>query len=154
GFGIFYGEADYLSSESARWINQTPDFTEVITNTNNIRPAAIVRDGFNPVLLPASAPVPGTNLEASYDFFPNQYSAQWFFDVQRELPGDIVFQAGYQASKSTNLYRGRNINQPGPHPSIPASQRRLRPTWNNITLRDYGNNSNYNALVAKAEKRF
>lgn len=154
GFGLFYGEADYLTSESARWINQTPDFTEVITNGTNVRQAAFVRDGFAPVELPARAPVAGTNLEASLDEYPNQYSTQWFFDVQRELPGDILFQAGYQGSKSTHLYTGRNINNGGPHPAIPENQRRVRPRWNGVTLRDNGSNSNYNAFVAKAEKRF
>jgi len=154
GAGVFYGEADYLTSESARWINQTPDFTEVITNTNNIVPAAIVRDGFAPVTLPARAPVAGTNLEVSRDEYPNQYASQWFFDAQRELPGDVLFAMGYQGAKATHLYAGRNINSPGPHPTIPATQRRVRPTWNNVTLRDPGFNSSYNALVAKAEKRF
>ncbi|MCL4402636.1 MAG: TonB-dependent receptor [Acidobacteria bacterium] len=154
GAGMFYGEADYLTSESARWINQTPDFTEVVTPTNNIVPAAIVRDGFTPVTLPAKAPVPGTNLEVSREEYPNQYASQWFFDLQRELPGDILFGFGYQGAESTHLYEGRNINNGGPHPTIPANQRRVRPTWNNITLRDPGYNSSYNALVAKAEKRF
>jgi hypothetical protein len=154
GFGLFYGEADYITSESARWINQTPDFTEVITITDNITPAAIVANGFDPVQLPASAPVPGTNIEVSKDDFPNQYAAQWFFDIQRELPGDIVLALGYQGAKATHLYAGRNINNGGPHPSIPERLRRVRPTWNNVTLRDNGANSNYNALIARAEKRF
>jgi len=154
GAGLFYGEADYLTSESARWINQTPDFTEVVTNTNNITPAAIVRDGFSPVTLPARAPVAGTNLEVSRDEYPNQYASQWFFDVQRELPGDILLAVGYQGAKATFLYQGRNINFGGPHPTIPAAQRRVRPTWNSVTLRDPGTNSSYNALVAKGEKRF
>ena len=154
GAGIFYGEADYLTSESARWINQTPDFTEVITNTNNIVPAAIVNNGFTPVTLPAAAPVPGTNIEVSRDEYPNQYAAQWFFDVQRELPGDILLAVGYQGASSTHLYVGRNINNGGPHPSIPENQRRVRPRWNNITLRDPMLKSSYNALVTRAEKRF
>ncbi|MGH9722770.1 MAG: carboxypeptidase regulatory-like domain-containing protein [Bryobacteraceae bacterium] len=154
GAGIFYGEADYITSESARWINQTPDFTEVITTSNNIVPAAIVRNGFAPVQLPASAPVAGTNIEGSRDEFPNQYASQWFFDVQRELPGDVLVAVGYQGAKATHLYQGRNINNGGPHPSIPENQRRVRPRWNNVTLRDPGFNSSYNALVAKVEKRF
>jgi hypothetical protein len=154
GAGMFYGEADYITSESARWINQTPDFTEVVTNGTNVAQAAFVRDGFAPVTLPAKAPVFGTNVEVSRDAFPTQYSTQWFFDLQRELPGDMLFAAGYQGSKSTHLYTGRNINNGGPHPSIRESLRRVRPQWNSVTLRDNGANSNYNALVARVEKRF
>jgi hypothetical protein len=154
GAGIFYGEADYLTSESARWINQTPDFTEVTTTSNNIVPAAIVRDGFAPVQLPAAAPVPGTGVDVSRDEYPNQYASQWFFDIQRELPGDILFAAGYQGAKATHLFQSRNINNGGPHPTIPENQRRVRPRWNAVNLRDPGYNSSYNAFVARAEKRF
>jgi Carboxypeptidase regulatory-like domain len=154
GFGIFYGEADYLTSETARWINQTPDFTEVIVNGTNTTQAAFVKDGFTPVELPAKAPVSGTNIEVSYDKLPNQYSTQWFFDLQRELPGDLLFVGGYQGTKSTHLYQGRNINNGGAHPTIRESLRRVRPMWNNVTLREARGNANYNALVAKLEKRF
>ena len=154
GFGIFYAEADYITSESARWINQTPDFTEVVTTGSNITPAATVQNGFPLVTLPAKAPVSGTTVEVSRDDYPNQYSTQWFLDFQRELPGDVLLAVGYQGSKSTHLYAGRNINNGGPHPTIRESTRRVRPQWNAVTLRDPGYNSNYNALVAKVEKRF
>jgi len=154
GFGLFYGEADYLTSETARWINQTPDFTEVITNGTNVTQAALVRNGFAPVVLPARAPVPGTNVDTSSLEAPNQYSTQWFFDIQRELPGDLLLVAGYQGSKSTHLFANRNINNGGPHPSVRETLRRVRPTWNAVNLRTFGSNSNYNALVSRLEKRF
>ncbi len=154
GFGLFYGEADYLTSETARWINQTPDFTEVITNGTNLAQAAFVRNGFAPVVLPATAPVTGTNVETGSVKMPNQYSTQWFLDIQRELPGDMLLVVGYQGAKSSQRYRGRNINNGGPHPSIQESLRRVRRNWNGVTLREAGSNSNYNALVSKVEKRF
>ena len=154
GAGLFFGEADYLSSESARFINQTPDFTEVTTVTNNIVPAAIIRNGLPPVQLPASAPVNGTGIDVSRDEYPTQYNSQWFFDIQRELPGDMLFAVGYQGAKATHLFQSRNINNGGPHPTIPENQRRVRPQWNAVNLRDPGFNSVYNAMVAKIEKRF
>jgi hypothetical protein len=154
GFGIFYGEADYLTSESARWINQTPDFTEVIVDGTNTSPAALVSNGFVPVVLPASAPVHGTNVDTTSPNFPNQYSTQWFLDVQRELPGDMVFVIGYQGTKSTHLFDSRNINNGGPDPAIKESLRRVRPNWNAVNLREAATKSNYNALVTRVEKRF
>ncbi|MGH9662148.1 MAG: carboxypeptidase regulatory-like domain-containing protein [Bryobacteraceae bacterium] len=154
GLGLFYGEADNTQSESARWSNLTPDFTEVVLNTtDNVTPIARVRDGFSPVQLPAPAPVANTNVAVTTDAYPTQYATQWFFDIQREF-GDVLFQAGYQGAKATHLFAGRNINNGGPHPTIPEIRRRVRPTWNAVDLRDYGANSSYNALVAKAEKRF
>lgn len=154
GVGLFYGEADNTGSESARWVNQTPDFTEVTLPTrDNVTPSTRVRDGFVPVQLPASAPVPNTTVAVTLDEYPNQYVSQWFFDIQREF-GDILFELGYQGAKATHLFAGRNINNGGAHPTIPEVQRRVRPTWNTVNLRDNGANSIYNALVAKAEKRF
>jgi len=154
GFGLFYGEADNYNSESARFRNQTPDFTEVVLNTpDNIRPVTLVRNGFIPVQLPAAAPVPNTNVSVSLDDYPTQYASQWFFDIQRQL-GEVLVAVGYQGAKATHLYAGRNINNGGPHPSIPEVQRRVRRTWNSVSLNDNGANSNYNALVARAEKRF
>ena len=126
----------------------------MVTHGTNVAPAVLVQNGFPLVTLPAKEPVAGTNLEVSRDDYPTQYATQWFFDLQRELPGDILLAVGYQGAKSTHLFGGRNINNGGPHPTIQANQRRVRPKWNNITLRDNGDNSNYNAFVLKAEKRF
>lgn len=154
GFGIFYGEADNTGSESARFANQTPDFTEVTLPTlDNVTPRTTVKDGFVPVQLPASAPVPNTTVTTTKDDYPTQYNSQWFFDIQREV-GSLLLEIGYQGAKATHLFAGRDINLPGPHPTIPAVQRRIRPQWNGVSLRDNGANSSYNALVAKAEKRF
>lgn len=61
---------------------------------------------------------------------------------------------GYQGTKSTKLFVSRNVNHPGPHPSIPATQRRLRPMWNAVTYAEFGANANYNALTGRIEKRF
>ncbi|HZO55836.1 MAG TPA: TonB-dependent receptor [Bryobacteraceae bacterium] len=154
GFGLFYGEADNGATEAARWHNLSPDFTEVVLNTtDNVTPITFVKDGFVPVQLPAPAPAANTNVTVTKDIFPNQYASQWFLDVQREFSG-ILFEVGYQGAKATHLFANRNINNGGPHPSIPEIRRRVRPTWNAVNLNDNGANSLYNALVTKAEKRF
>ncbi len=154
GFGLFYGEADNTQSESARFLNLSPDFTEVnLPTTDNVTPVALVRTGFVPVQLPASAPVSNTNVDVTPYKYPTQYVSQWFFDLQREF-GDMIFAAGYQGAKATHLFANRNINNGGPDPSIPAVRRRVRPFWNGVNLHDTGANSSYNALTAKAEKRF
>ena len=154
GLGLFYGEADNGATEAARWHNLSPDFTEVVLNTtDNVTPITLVKDGFVPVQLPAPAPAANTNVTVTKDSFPNQYASQWFIDVQREF-GGILFEVGYQGAKATHLFANRNINNGGPHPSIPEIRRRVRPTWNAVNLNDNGANSLYNALVTKAEKRF
>jgi hypothetical protein len=153
GFGLFYGEADAITSENARWVNQTPDFTEVTTNGTNVAQAALVQTGFAPIQLPAAAPLRGTSVSVTKDKYPTQYATEWSFDVQRQLPGSVLISVGYQGAKSTHLAVSRNINNPGPDPSVPANQRLLRPFWTSVSLQDNGANANYNALMAKAEKR-
>lgn len=154
GFGLFYGEADNTGSESARWVNQTPDFTEVALPTvDNVTPVTRVSTGFTPVQLPASAPVANTGIAVTKDELANQYVSQWFLDIQREVK-DVLVSVGYQGAKATHLFASRNINNGGPHPTIPEVRRRVRPQWNAVSLRDNGANSSYQSLVAKAEKRF
>ncbi|MCP5109699.1 MAG: hypothetical protein GY953_02565, partial [bacterium] len=152
--GLFYAEGDIVTDDGSSWARQTPDFTEVITPTDNIQPATLVKDGFPFVQLPADAPVPNTGAAARYRQRKNQYAAQWFFDLQRELPGEVVWVIGYQGTKSTHMPYRLNINHPGPHPSIPERQRRLRPERTAVTLSEPGAIANYNALVTRFEKRY
>ncbi|MFN7931951.1 MAG: carboxypeptidase regulatory-like domain-containing protein [Bryobacteraceae bacterium] len=152
GFGFFFAEAD--ASAYNRWVNQTPDFTEVTTPSDNITPAAVVRDGLPIVQLPARAPVANTGVNTRSPNFVTQYSTQWFFDLQQELPGSIVMTLGYQGTKSTKLFVSRDVNNGGPHPSIPAVQRRVIPNWTAVNYAEMGANANYNAFTARGEKRF
>lgn len=154
GAGIYYGEPGVLSWEHASFYNQTPDFTEVIRNGTNTTVAALVRDGFAPVELPATAPVNGTNLISGPIQRTSLYTSQWFFDVQQLLPGDILATFGYEGSSSKQLERLRELNNGGPHPSIPENLRRPRPQWNNVAFYGAGTNASYNALLARVEKRF
>jgi hypothetical protein len=91
--------------------------------------------------------------------FPNRrsnlYASQWFFDLQRNLPGDVLLTLGYIGTKSTALAMTRNINQPlTPSATVAANQRLIRPQFGAVTLHENGLNASYNALTAKAERRF
>ena len=152
--GIFYGEADIVT-EGAAWSRQVPDFTEIITPTfDNITPVTLVQDGFLPVTLPAEEPLPNTGASSYYQKRPTQYAKQWFVDVQRELPADLVWIVGYQGSSTTHMLYRLDINNPGPDPNIPANRRRLRPERTGVTIFEPGAIANYNALVTRLEKRF
>jgi len=43
--------------------------------------------------------------------FPNPYSQSWNLDIQRQLPGQILFEAAYVGSTGTHLPRFRQIDQ-------------------------------------------
>jgi hypothetical protein len=152
--GFFYGESDSVTGGSV-WSRQTPDFTEITTPTfDNITPVTLVKDGFLPVTLPATEPLPNTGANASYQRQPTQYSGQWFLDVQRELAGNMVWVIGYQGSSTKHIQYSLDINNPGPHPTIPAARRRLRPERTAVNLSEPGALASYNALVTRLEKRF
>ena len=47
GFGIIYAQDDSFSSQSARWMNQSPDFVEYSFATlDRINPLLILQNGF------------------------------------------------------------------------------------------------------------
>jgi hypothetical protein len=74
---------------------------------------------------------------------------QWNFNIQRMLPGSIVFEIGYMGSKSSHFDSPRTVN-----PYVPGTTRRIYPDWGpieNISLDAAGT---YHGLLMKAEKRF
>jgi len=157
GFGIIFAEDDTFYQQSARWINQSPDFVEYsLATVDRINPLATLSGGFPAVTLPAtSVPGPasvGINVQAAK--MPDQYSQQWFFDVQRELPLDILMTVDYSGNGARRLIYGLDYNLPyGPAASTVAS-RRIFPYYTGVTRQMPMGNSSYQALLWKAEKRF
>lgn len=157
GFGIIYAQDDSYSSQSSRWINQSPDFVEYsFATVDRINPLLILQNGFPTVQLPAtSVPGPasvGINVQAAS--MPDQYSEQWFFDLQRELPYDTLMTLGYSGNGGHKLIVGLDYDLPyGPAASTVAS-RRIFPYYTGVTRQMSMGNSSYNALLWKVEKRF
>ena len=73
-----------------------------------------------------------TSIEAQPAKMADQYSEQWFFDLQRELPFDILTTIGYQGNGTHHMlivmdYDGRNLTgvvNPGAN-AIPIKLARL-----------------------------
>ena len=153
--GVFFGGADSIINDHTAWASNPPEFTEVTRNGSNTVPAAIVQNGLPVIQLPASQPVLGAGVIAHPLANKVSYSSQWFSEVQRELTGNMVFAAGYQGTTGSRLAVSQDINFPGPSPSVPASQRLLRPQFGSLELRGVPmGHSSYHALTARVEKRF
>lgn len=153
GAGIFYGEPNSLSSEGANFRSSAPKQTEVTLQTDNVKTEYFVNQGFpafdNSVLRP------GVSMFSFPERRRNLQAHQWFFDLQRTLPGDTLLTVGYAGTSAQNIFNSTNINQPfTPSATVNANQRRIRPQFSNITYHDTMLHSNYNALTAKVEKRF
>jgi len=157
GFGIIYAQDDSFSSQSARWMNQSPDFVEYSFATlDRINPLLILQNGYPPVQLPATS-VPGpaaVAINIQNPTMPDQYSEQWFFDLQRELPYDTLMTLGYSGNGAHRQIVPLDYDVPyGPAASSVASRRNF-PYYTGVTRQMPMGNSSYDALVWKVEKRF
>jgi hypothetical protein len=157
GFGIIFAQADSFYQQTARWWNQSPDFVEYSFSTvDRINPLLTLQKGFPAVTLPAtSVPGPasvGINIQTRN--MPDQYSQQWFFDLQRELPYDTLMTVAYSGNGARKLIVGLDYNVPyGPAASTVASRRNF-PYYTGVTRQMPMGKSSYNAFVWKLEKRF
>lgn len=156
GFGLYYGQPDAISHDGdARFANLPPDFTEIGFQTDRlIQPALVVRNGYPAGLLPATVIQENVTVKTAMARMPNQYAMQWFFDVQRQLPGQTVLTVSYLAAEARHLVWTRNLNQPLVPAAGAIKQNRPWPFFNGITYRDAGSNSSYHGLGLKAEKRY
>ena len=125
-----------------------------------------------PVALPASVPTVTlgqalASVQASNTLSPtsiagdfdNAYVQSWNLNIQHEFGESLSASIGYFGSKGTHLQITRNINQilpdgTRPFRSVSASSAIMPNTFlANITQRESGGNSSYNALWVTANKR-
>ncbi|HYM13343.1 MAG TPA: hypothetical protein VEU62_21575 [Bryobacterales bacterium] len=156
GFGMFYGEPDSIAHDGTeRFWNQAPAFTEISFPTDRLlQPGLIVQDGFPAGLLPTTKLQPNVLARSAFPFIPTQYSMQWFYDLQRELPLQTVVTLSYIGSGTRHLVQTLDANQPlTPAPGA-VQPRRPLPFFAGLTLMDPLGNASYQAVTAKAEKRY
>lgn len=157
GVGVIFAQADSLSTQSSRARQNAPDFIEFTFETlDRINPRLVLKDGFPRVQLPATV-VPGpasVSVTSQESHYPAQYSQQWFVDVQRELPFDILATAAYAANGTRQLIANVNYNLPVGPSSAPIASRRVWPFYTAVNRQQSLGNLSYQALTLKAEKRF
>ncbi len=153
GGGIFYGEPNNLGTDNANFVPGAPRATEIGIQNNFETSNNLVRNGFPTLVFGTTIPR-GAGITVFPDFRQNLQAYQWFFDVQRTLPLDILLTLGYNGTKGSFLTFNQNVNLPlTPNPTVPANQRFNRPEFNAINIAQTGLNSSYNSLAFKLEKR-
>jgi outer membrane receptor protein involved in Fe transport len=104
----------------------------------------------------ASGTIAPTSIDKNFD---NSYVQSWNLNIQREVKTGIGVSVGYYGSKGTHLQITRNLNQfvngVRPITRLSASSP-ISPNTGltNITQRESGGNSSYNAMWLTANKRF
>jgi len=122
GYGIFYLPVDirwndaphnlFINSFSTSWLPAQSDGVtpkDILSNPfpNGITPPF----GRNQALIN----VQGNGNEAPVNGNPAPYAQQWNFDIQRQFPGNLLFDVAYAGSKGTHLpMHDQTLNQLAP----------------------------------------
>jgi hypothetical protein len=103
GFGTFYGEPSVEDQDGSRYFIEPPTWTEISFPTDRLfSPALNVSQGFPTGLFPVTTLQPNSSVTTAQASKPNQYTLEWFVDVQRALPGQIVVTASYMVKVGEN----------------------------------------------------
>jgi hypothetical protein len=168
GYGIFYNGAYQVSVNNLMSLGfslngsfPSPDggYTPAFLFRNGM--PAVPRDKLGPEY--GAVPV-GGKVTTAPEFIAkdhvNGYSQQWNFTVQKELPGNIVFESAYLANVGHKLSGpNANINMiplvKGRGPAVQNQTARTFPQFGNVTsISPSWGNSTYHSLNVKFEKRF
>jgi hypothetical protein len=120
GYGLFYLPVDvrwndaphnlFINSFSTPWTTAKSDGVTPIDPLKNPEPVTGIIPPFG--RNQARIDVQGNGNEAALPNNPAPYVQQWNFDIQRQLPGNTLFDIAYAGSKGTHLpMHDQNLNQ-------------------------------------------
>jgi outer membrane receptor protein involved in Fe transport len=155
GYGLFYGKTQ--GNELQFKINAPPlVFSTSLTGAVGTPNLSWDTDAFPD---PASPDFPvGTLSPFSVD--PRDrtpYLQQWNFSLNQSITSNLLLEVAYAGSKGTKLTERVNINQarlPETGNVTPIAVRRRFPGFGDILSANWQENSNYNALQTRLERRF
>ena len=160
GYGVFYnpGNSESVYMRRHRQLPFGPIVTADINqfSTNPRR----VAQGFDPIPVLDFATVANNPVGGMLAVDPNMRSAyvqQYNFQIQQQLPREMVAKIGFVGNIGRRLDTSWNYNQPVPGPGANNPRRPLFPIAPNITDVTYltfDGKSNYNSLQASFERRF
>jgi hypothetical protein len=155
GYGLFYAKTQ--GNELQFKINAPPlVFAASLTGNPTTPNLNWDRDAFPD---PSSPNFPVGTL-APFSIDPRDrtpYIQEWNFGVQHSFGQNWLAEIAYAGNKGTKLSERVNINQaylPNPANISPIQTRRPFPSFGDILSSNYQENSDYDALQARLEKRF
>ena len=159
GYGISYLAlvTQAVGTTTDRLNQNTPfAFTAVNVDVGNILGPpgnTLVSDGI-PIVIPSNPTIPPVGSSVTYvpKSQPTPYEQQWNLDIQRMLPGDVLFDVAYVGSAGVHLTGLTNLNQWAPGTSQAASP--ISPNVSVVSALVNVEQSNYNGLQVKVERRF
>ena len=149
GFGIFFMEdiANSTYFDMARNIAARVDLTS--TSSSLVTWSNAIPGGSGTIV---QVPPPFA-WAAAYDH-ATPYTMQYLLNVQRQIGGKWVLEAGYLGSQSRHTYGFQNVNQAGPGPIASINSRRPFPNFGVLSYVNDTYSGNYNAGSVKLTRRF
>ncbi len=156
GYGWFYAKSQ--GNELQFKINAPPlVFSATLNNAVGVPNLNWDRDAFPD---PASPSFPVSTL-SPFSVDPRDrspYLQQWNLNIEQSLGANLLVELAYAGSKGTKLTERVNINQAvlpaDPNNISPLASRRRFPSFGDILSANWQENSIYNALQARLERRF
>jgi hypothetical protein len=160
GYGLFF--ANVMNSGGGEFMQVNPPIhLAVLITTDRLNPTIQLRNGLAPLNPRNAPPLQPSSFERDA---PWPVAQQWNLNIQRQLPGDLLWEIGYVGSKGNHIVRHINLNYARPGPGDINSRRRFRTalfpgTDIQVPLssaHNYRNDANslYHGLQTKVEKRF
>jgi len=150
---LFYNPPVVVNASVTQSISQP-----LCTGDNYVNCFRPVTMGFPTGLTSAVSTAPGV---VGLHYIPKDtkstYVQSWHFTVQRELARDVVLDVGYVGNRGVHLYQLADYNQAPPNSpgqSLSLAARRPVPAYGAIQIAFNEENSTYNSLQVKLEKRF
>lgn len=160
GYGIFYNPA---GSEAVymRRHRQLPFGPINVVDINQFSAAPRrVQDGLDPIPVLDFNVVAANPQGGMLAVIPNLrsgYTQQYMFQIQQQLPKELVFKVGFVGNLGRRLDTTYDFNQPEPGPGAPGPRRplfRIAPAVVGVSYNVSDGKSNYNSLQATLERRF
>lgn len=150
GYGRFFSYQEIRTGDPLQLGYNLPFFFEPSFVSDGITPILTVSGGF-PSLNLNQAKFAGVTSNDSRLHAP--VTDEWNFNIQQQLPSDLLVEVAYVGAKGTHLQVLVDHNQdPTPGPGDVQS-RRPYPQYGPFTSIENHGNSSYHALQLKAEKR-
>ena len=102
----------------------------------------------------APAPNPQALIESIPSNIRNPLTQQWNFDIQRELPGGMIFTAAYVGTRGEHLFVNEALNPGINQLNSNGTLVRLNPNFGDIVIRSNGGDSIYHSGQFSVDRKF
>ena len=151
GYGIFYDGifTNILDNNDANSPNAT-GFTQ-----NASRSGRGIPNAFGLLASATAVPNPFALIESISSNLRNPLTHQWNLDIQRQLPGGLIFTAAYVGTRGEHLFVNQELN-PGDGTGNPGPSgiSRLNNNFGSVVVRDNGGDSIYHSGQFTLDRKF